>query len=215
MIDTIILDLDGTFVSSTTRRAPSPALKYTQFENLYVYLRPYARACIRLILQKFKHIYVWSDSELIYIKYIIEQLFGARAGRVEHVFVRRDCDNSTRLYGRKKDFRYLKKATGQFIKNMLIIEDSPQNIPPSQNHIFVKSLDFENGATVPEFTSDTELKRVMEMLDTISRPAAVMRAPLVRAPVKRLKGVKSVKNVKKSKQKVKAAPKKRALKTKA
>lgn len=165
MIDTIVLDLDGTLVSTVSRpvKVNTKKLVPRQFEDLYVYRRPYVDLFIKHILQRYRHIYVWSDSELSYIRFVMLILFGKNIGRVEHIFTRADCDASERIYGIKKDMKYVKAKTGTLIKNMIILEDRPVNVKNTHNRIFINPVDFEDKSfSVDTFLRDTTLKRLID-----------------------------------------------------
>lgn len=164
MIDTIVLDLDGTLISTVNKPIKSKQLTPHIFEDLFVYKRPHVDLFIRHILNKYKHIYVWSDSHPSYIKFILLILFGGKINRVERIFTRADCDTSEKMYGIKKDLKYIKTKTGRLIKNMVILEDSPINVKPTHNRVFINRVDFDDkNLSISAFLKDNTLKKLIHL----------------------------------------------------
>lgn len=143
-IDTIVLDLDGTVISTTESKVSiKGGSKFD--DNMIIYKRHHVDDFIKFILKNFKYICIWSDSLQDYIDKVVSILFKNNMKRITKTFNRDDCDACFKIFGRKKDLNYLKlrSVTKYPISHMIIIDNIPENTNPAQNRIVIKTMDFD------------------------------------------------------------------------
>jgi hypothetical protein len=175
MINGIVLDLDGTLISSTDSKVNIKG--GSKFEDLIIYKRPYLDDFINYIIKHFKYIYIWSDSLDDYIDRVVKIIFKNHTKSITKIFNRSDCFISSSIYGRKKDMNYIKLKDPNNIKKisqLIILDNISSNMSPAHNRIVVKTMEFDdikdnlhNKKEV--YNNDTELIRLMRNLTVLLR----------------------------------------------
>ena len=152
----LVLDLDETLIHATRHKLDIP--EDFQFDQYYVYKRPYLEKFLKEIAFHFK-VGIWSSASDSYVNEIVKQIkpdtveFEIIWGRSK-CSLKRDPTFDTLNFEKRLD--KLKKK-GFRLEQIIIVDDSPQK----------SRTNYGNAVYIHEFTGDTrdeELQHLLEYL---------------------------------------------------
>jgi TFIIF-interacting CTD phosphatase-like protein len=137
MNNLLILDIDETLLHSTyedLKREPN-----FYFKERGVYLRPYLNKFLENCFKKYD-VAIWTSAKADYAKFILKKITGDLS-KFKFIWTRNNCQRITKWNGFMNVESYIKDLTkiqGYELENIKIIDDTPQNIIPTENVLFIE-----------------------------------------------------------------------------
>jgi len=128
----LVLDIDETLLYSTyenLKRKPD-----FLFNERKVYLRPHLFEFLDYCFANFE-VAVWTSSKSDYAKFILRNILPDNS-KLKFLWTRKDCKKKFLFNGFFKEIKYVKdlqQIKGYRIDEIIIIDDTPQNIIPLEN----------------------------------------------------------------------------------
>ena len=131
----LILDIDETLLHSTYEKLKRKPDFLYKARN--VYLRPGIEVFLDFCFANFE-VGVWTSARAEYARYVLKQL--KIDDKIIFLRTRKYCIKSNQWNGFSYDYKYIKDLTTIIdykIQDMLILDDTPQNITPIENSIAI------------------------------------------------------------------------------
>jgi len=136
MYKLIILDIDETLIHSTYEKLNRKPDIY--YKNRGVYLRPGLSKFIQFCFDNFD-VAIWTSAKAEYAKYVLKRTV-ENFSNFKFILTRANCDKEYVSNGFFKEIRYIKdlrKIEDYKLENILMIDDTPQNVIPIDNVISI------------------------------------------------------------------------------
>ncbi len=133
----LILDIDETLLHSTyedLKREPDFC-----FKERLVYLRPHLKEFIKNCFENYD-VAVWTSAKADYAKFVLKKITGDLS-KFKFIWTRKNCQKILRWNGFMNVESYIKDLTkiqGYEQKDIIIIDDTPQNIIPIENVLIIE-----------------------------------------------------------------------------
>lgn len=133
----LILDIDETLLHSTyedLKREPD-----FYFKERRVYLRPYLNEFLEYCFKNYD-IAIWTSAKADYARFILKKITGDLL-KFKFIWTRNHCKRNIKWNGFMNSESYIKdlsKVSDYELKDIKIIDDTPQNIIPLENVIFIE-----------------------------------------------------------------------------
>ncbi|MGL5913860.1 MAG: NIF family HAD-type phosphatase [Bacteroidales bacterium] len=151
----LVLDIDETLLHSTYEDLKKEPDFF--FKERRVYLRPHVLEFIDFCLHNYD-VAIWTSAKAVYAKFVLKHI-SADLKAFKFIWTRKHCQKKLKWNGFMNQEFYLKdlnNIVGYTTKDILIIDDSPQNITP-----------FDCCLSIDEYRGDATDHALKELMSTL------------------------------------------------